>query len=670
MVPQDPAKKAEVEAVEGPPAAAADALFRDLFLEAAIGIYRSSAEGRPIFANNAFVRMMGYETEAAWLQAAVDIARDWYVDPARRAEFVAEIERTGKVTNFVSQIYRHATGEIIWVSETARIVRDSRGATRYYEGTIEEITARIRVEDELRAAKVAAERAARMKSEFLAKMSHELRTPLNGILGMAEILTRTALDQRQKQYTDILARSGETLLCVINDILDFSKIDAGKMAIARAPFDLRTTAEEIACLLAPGAFAKGLEFALYIPPEAETNVVGDEQRVRQVLLNLIGNAVKFTERGSVSVALDARRIEDRIAIVCDVTDTGLGIPAEALGRIFEKFEQVDQSITRVNGGTGLGLSISRELARLMAGDIEVSSTVGAGSTFRLRLRLEPGPTRAADWAALGRALGHVLVVDGCEVTRRMISDFVRFWGGRPLLAPEAPTALAQIEALPEGERAFDTVFIDGGRRNADGAAILGAIAAAPGVSIARAVLIARLHEATENNIVNAPGFDACLLKPIESADLAAILARTEARSAASAGHAAAPQQASFRRALLAEDNLVNRMVIRSMLAGTDFELVEVENGAEAIAALKTGAFDVVLMDISMPVMDGVTAAAAIRKDAGPSARVPIIGLSAHVLDDQKRQCLDAGMNDYLTKPVRRDDLLAAMTRWTAGRPAR
>lgn len=663
MPKQTPPDEHDRAAPEGASASLADALFRDLFREAAIGIYRSSADGRPIFANDAFVRMMGYETEADWLKAAVDIARDWYVDPARRAAFVAEIERTGKVTNFVSEIYRHATGEIIWVSETARVVRDGRGATRFYEGTIEDITPRIRAEEALRRAKEEAERAGRLKTDFLAHMSHELRTPLNGILGMAELLAGTRLDERQQQYADILARSGETLLCIINDILDFSKIDAGKMALSRTPFDFRVVAEDVACLLAPRALAKGLEFALHIAPEAETHVVGDEQRIRQILLNLVGNAVKFTDRGHVVLSADVRTEAGVAEIAAEVIDTGIGIPADARARIFDKFEQADLSATRLHGGTGLGLAIARELARLMGGDITVTSEVGAGSTFRLRLRVDLAGVPTSSLPP-PRAVGRVLVVDACEWTRRTIGAFVRHWGGSALLVPDVAAAAAAVDALPRSARMFDAACIDGGRANADGAAILAALRALPGATFARTVLIARMHERADRIAQGAAGYDRCLLKPIRAADLAAIFAE---RSELRRDPAPEPPPASPSRklrVLLAEDNLVNRMVVRSLL-GPHADVVEVENGADAVDAARAGGFDAVLMDISMPVLDGVAATRALRSGGGPGAAVPVIGLTAHVLDDQRRRCLEVGMDDFLTKPVRREDLLSALARATA-----
>lgn len=646
-----------------------DQLFRDFYQEAAIGIYRSSADGVPIFANKAFVRMMGYEDEKTWLAAAVDIALDWYVDPSRRADFKNEIEKTGSVTNFVSQIYRHATREVIWVSETARVVRDQRGRTRYYEGTIEDITARVEAEEQLKRAKATAENVARMKAEFLANMSHELRTPLNGVLGMAELLSGTGLDGRQSQYVEVLLRSGETLMCVINDVLDLSKAEAGRIVLETAPIDLRQICEDVACLLAPNALKKGLEFALYAPLEAEPGVIGDHHRVRQILLNLVGNAIKFTETGHIVMRLDARRAGPNIDVVLSVEDTGVGISASDQARIFGQFEQVDASSTRAKGGTGLGLAISQTLARMMGGDIKLRSEIGEGSTFSFEVSLPAANAKTIDWKTRRTPYKRVLVIDCCEPTRALIADFARGFGAEATAVATVEEACAMIGASFE----FDIAFIDGGRDCKDAAAIREKLAQNPSVTIKRWVLISRIHEASNVALMGVSGFDARLVKPLRSAEVMAQLLPESAAAVASGrtmDDPEAPSGAAVQgtlagvRVLLAEDNLVNRMVVRSMLANLGLTLEEVGDGRQAVEAAKNTRFDAILMDVSMPEMDGVDATREIRRleAVGGWASAPIIGLTAHVLDDQRSICLAAGMDDYLTKPVKRDQLIEALTR--------
>ncbi len=356
----------------------ASRIYTDLYQNAAIGICRTSVDGRAVFANDAFIAMMGYESEADWLAAGVDMETEWYVDGDRRDAFLREVEQSDEVTNFVSRIRRQATGEIIWVSETFRVIRDDDGTIQFFEGTIEDITARIAAEEKLSLASETAARANRLKSEFLANFSHEIRTPLNGVLGMAQLLDSTSLDETQRKYTKMIRLCGEALLSLINDVLDISKIDAGLIEVEQTPFDLVDLLKSVEDAVAGTALQKGIFIHHKRQSDMPTEFVGDEKRIKQILINLAGNAAKFTEQGSITFAID--QLENG-KVRFSVADTGPGIAIDQQQTIFERFTQADGSITRKHNGNGLGLAISRDIARLMSGEIGINSTPGEGSTF-------------------------------------------------------------------------------------------------------------------------------------------------------------------------------------------------------------------------------------------------------------------------------------------------
>jgi two-component system, sensor histidine kinase and response regulator len=640
-----------------------------LLLDAApVGIFETDSENRYVYTNPCWSEISGITAEEAE-------GRVWgsIMAPTTPGGVIVEladtdVDRAGGARR-VEILVPGAEPQIIVA--TSKAIHDAAGGITGWVGTLADVTAEVTAETALADARDKATEASRLKSDFLANMSHEIRTPMNGVIGMTELLLDTGLNARQRDYAQTVRNSGEALMSIINDILDFSKVEAGRLEIEDVGFDVRTIVHHVVDLMAGPAQTKGLELLSDIDDAVPLWVRGDPGRVRQVLTNLIGNAVKFTSAGEVVVQVaQAESGVGQHVLRFEVSDTGDGIATDKLALIFEPFAQADPSTSRKYGGTGLGLAITSKLVSLMGGDCGVSSRSGKGSDFwfTIPLRIDPGRPTLAPEESFSALVGiAALIVDDSAAQRRVLSHHLRDLGMTVNVADSGAEALAMLRTAAREARPFGVALIDHSMPDMEGLELRDLIVADPSLDI-ELVLMTAPGEGRETG--DATSVSAALSKPIHRQDLRLCLClalgvRVDVSSPEGiAGKAASPPPgAQVGRLLLAEDNPVNQRVAVAMLSSAGYIVDTVPNGNAAVEAATAHRYDAILMDCQMPELNGYEATAAIRALEGADRHTPIIAMTAGARPEDRERCLSAGMDSYLAKPIRKDTLVALVARW-------
>ncbi len=674
---------------------ASEARFRELFDRAPVGYHEIDADGRLVQVNRTELKMLGY-TEAEMLGRCI---WEFTEDPETIREGI--LARLAERTPLepAERVFRRKDGSRLVVSTEGRLIRDDSGRVTGLRTAIQDITARKKAEEELRryarhlevakkreeensarlaelvdeleSAKTRAEDAARAKSEFLANMSHEIRTPMNGIIGMTELALETALTEEQREYLELVKASADSLLRIINDILDFSKIEARRLELHLESFGLRDMIADAVAPFALRAHQKGLELACEVRPDVPDALIGDPVRLRQVLVNLVSNAVKFTDQGEVVICVSLDRLHGQeVRLEFTVSDTGIGVAAEKRELIFHAFTQEDGSTTRRYGGTGLGLAISTQLVEMMGGQLWMDGDLERGSRFHFTTRLQIDPATAPNGAGTVPDVEGmpVLIVDDNATNRRILQELLSAWGMRPLISGGAASAMDTLrDARERGER-IPLVLLDAMMPEVDGFELAARIRREADLSEPSIVMLSSAGHRAEPERCRELGISSYLTKPVRQSDLLSQIVDAVRQSPDRGWESRArtrqeKDDGPHLRVLLAEDNAVNQHLAVRVLEKRGHEVWVVDNGREAVEASERSSFDVLLMDIQMPEMNGLEAAREIRaRERRTGGHLPIVAMTAYAMAGDQERCYKAGMDAYISKPLRTEQLLDVLRR--------
>ena len=635
-------------------------LVSKVFETSSEGIVVTDADGLIVTANEAFSRITGFPL-AEVLGKTHAILKSGRHDDAFYAEMWRQLVSNGEWRGEIWN--KRRDGDIYPELLSINGLRDAQGRTSNYIGIFSDIT-------ELYETRRQAEAANKAKGEFLATMSHEIRTPMNGIIGMTGLLMDTALSSDQKHFAETIRISAESLLSIINDILDFSRIEAGRLELEHYSFDISSMVEGVADLLAPRVVGKQLEMSVYVDPELNGEFLGDAGRIRQVIMNLVGNAVKFTDKGSVSITASRQLAADGAELLrLTVSDTGVGIAEEARPRLFGEFIQADASTARRFGGSGLGLAICRGIVTMMGGEIGFDSEVGHGSRFWVTIPLQRlAVTHSEPLSPLSGL--KVLVVDDTPANVEVFTRQLQGWGAEVAAAPLGLEGLALLRGAKASGRPFDLAVLDHHMPVMTGIDLAGIIKGDPNLRNLKLILASSaLNDEVRGNTAKF-GFEAVLTKPIRPSSLLDCM-MSALGMAAAGSHEIRPAMEALAppvrplRLLVAEDNAINQQVATGLLARLGHRADVASDGGEAVVLVERGDYDLVLMDVQMPEMDGIAATRAIRALSGPKAKVPIVAMTANAMAGDRETFLEAGMDDYISKPISRRSLQALLERWEA-----
>jgi two-component system sensor histidine kinase/response regulator len=626
--------------------------------------------GNYLVVNDAYCRMFNRSKEEV-----LGVSYKQFFNPelgAKIRELYQNVYKTGQPV----KAFEFEPKPGLFVEQSVSLKRNAKGEPVGFVTIVRDCTKQHRYRQELAKAKEAAEAASKAKSEFLANMSHEIRTPMNGILGMTALALSTDLTAEQREFLSIIRSSADSLLVILNDILDYSKIEAGKITLDPIPFNLSELIGDGIKSLASSAHKKGLELAFQINADVPLDLIADSVRLRQVMLNLLANAVKFTERGEVivNVGLDGESASG-VKLHFTVRDTGIGIPTEIQARLFQPFEQADSSTTRKYGGSGLGLAISKRITQLMGGEIWVEGAPDAGSIFHFTVqavRSTKLPTEPPSVSLQGLHGLEVLIVDDNATNRRILMEVLRCWNMRPQEAESGSAAIAKLAEASRSGRPFSLILLDEQMPGMSGLQVIEHIRANSELLEGAIMMLTSVEQSFSAAHYRQMGVEGYLIKPIKPSDLLAMISRTlgkqvnvrheDSQSVKQPGHRSA-------RILVADDDLVNQKVALIVLEKMGHQVTLACNGAEALAKWRLGTFDLIFMDVQMPEIDGIEATRCIReKEKATGSHIPIIALTAHAMTGDCERFIEIGMDDCLTKPISRKDFYQKIAQYAGTQP--